>query len=349
MLKKEDNFLEVAQESSIIGIGISLTFMFSFQGLVTNIKVWGAYILFGGIVGFFIGLANTSLDKIFNKLPDSSLYIILKLIIVYTVSDITFYLVGLIFFTLLSISTDYLLYTSLAVGIPSVMINLFYTFMAEKETKLQLEKENKKLAVIEERNRIARELHDSVSQNLFGISLNLNTLEHLIAENPEKSQEITYQLQEMVQEIQTEMRLMIYELKPLTFQERDFFAAIENLANLFQKRYNLDINLKTSGDENHLTRKEKLNIYRIIQEILNNIIQHAQANQVQINLIATNNLELTITDDGVGFNPEQISTNNQFGIKGMKERVKQINGHLNIDSTLEKGTTIELKIDNLKN
>jgi signal transduction histidine kinase len=330
--------------SSLIGIGISLTFMLASNGLPTNIIVWLYFIAFGALVGFFIGTINFLIDLFWAKhLPDTIISTIFKLISIYISSSGVFYLLSKLFHTNIKLPADYLLYTSLAVGIPSVMIALFFTFLEEKETKIQLEKENKKLAIMQERNRIARELHDSVSQNLFGISLNLDTLKHSIENNPHQAEKTIEQLKQTIQEVQTEMRLMIYELKPLKFQKLDFFEAIENLINLFNKRYSISIKSNLTGTENKFDNTTQLHLYRIIQESLNNIVKHADADRVELNLVIDNDsLKLTITDDGSGFDVEKIKNDNQFGLQNIKERVAEINGQLDITSTIGEGSTLKV-------
>jgi signal transduction histidine kinase len=88
-----------------------------------------------------------------------------------------------------------------------------------------LEEENKKLVVLEERNRIAREIHDSIVQSLYGVNLQLNTIDYLAEHQPQDLPKVFTQLKQMVAEIQAEMRLMIYELKPTVFMEESFSKA----------------------------------------------------------------------------------------------------------------------------
>ncbi len=190
----------------------------------------------------------------------------------------------------------YVLYISLGVGVVTVMIQLYYT---DLEQKIKLEKENKKLAVVEERNRIARELHDSVSQNLFGISLNLNTLPAIMESDQKRAINMIEQLQDMVQEVQTEMRLMIYQLHPLNFRDKEFYESIESLISLYKKRYKIDIEYKLQGDEDGLEEKEQLVLYRVLQESLNNIVKHANADIIKISIyIDGDSAELKVVDDG---------------------------------------------------
>lgn len=337
-----------ARQGALIGIGISLIFMLAYVGLTANIMVWVGYIIFGSMVGFLISLANEVMARLFVAIfPGYVDYIFFQMIVTYIVSFITFYGITMLcnLLPFFQIPENYIFYVSMGVGIASVMVSLFFISIHEKEEKLRLEKENKELVLVEERNRIARELHDSVSQNLFGINLNLNTLNYLLDQDLGEARQIINQLQEMVQEVQTEMRLMIYELRPLVLKEKGFFEAVESLVNLFQVRYNLDINCQVTGDEGSLDSKVQLALYRVLQESLNNVVKHAKANRVKVVIkVRDGKVELIVQDNGRGFDLKEIDRDDHFGIKSMKERIEQVNGEFNIDSTVGKGTSIEVKI-----
>ena len=113
-------------------------------------------------------------------------------------------------------------------GIFTALIGLFFVYSWEIEERLRLEEENKKLLVLEERNRIARELHDSIAQSLYGVNLHLNTIDYLDEHQPQDLPKVFTQLKQILAEIQAEMRLMIYELKPTVFMEESFLKADPN-------------------------------------------------------------------------------------------------------------------------
>lgn len=336
-------------KGGIIGIGISLSFSLSFAGLSKyNLWSWVIMILFGFLVGFFITLFNFHVEVLLYKLkPDFNGNIFFRLSIGFIVSFIVFYILGYLFLIILfeAMPVKFLYYTSLGVGVASIMIHMFFIYTEEQEEKIILERENRKLAIVEERNRIARELHDSVSQNLFGISLSLNTLPHIMEEDGDKAKEMIEDLQKMIQEIQSEMRLMIYELRPLALQEKGFLEAIESLVDLFRTRNSLDIYCNITGDEERLDSRNQLIFYRILQESLNNIVKHARASKVRVGVkIGADNTELVISDNGKGFILTEVDQENHFGIKGMKERIESVGGILKIDSQPGKGTTISANI-----
>lgn len=339
-------------KSGVIGVGISMIFFVTFQGIpdkpymiIINIAFG---IVFGFAAGFLIGLGNTTAMHFFGPLISrfyDSLFI--RILMYYLVSAAVFYgLVSLLEVVVPGfIPPPYGLYASLGVGIASVMVGLFFEYAEEKEEKIRLERAARELAIVEERNRIARELHDSVSQNLFGISLNLNTLQILLDKDPQKAGEIIAQLREMVCEVQAEMRLMIYELRPVNFKERGFFEALETMAGLFQNRYHLEVDCLLTGDETTIPVKTQIALYRVVQEALNNAARHAEATKVRVTLeITKHGAALTVSDNGRGFDPQTVDENLHYGLTGMRERLAAIGGRFTIDSAPDRGTVITARV-----
>jgi two-component system, NarL family, sensor histidine kinase LiaS len=349
MIMKKINSKDVFNDAKIgglIGIGISLTFTIATSGFSSNPFHWIGMIVFGFLVGIFMSVGNHFAVCLFIKIfPKYNQLILLLLVIVYVVSTAIFYGFTSLFafiFRIFSSKAD-LLYVSLGQGIACVMVTLFFIYAHEKEEMFRLEQENRKLAVVDERNRIAREFHDSVSQNLFGIRLNLNTLDLILEQEPLKAREITKLLQGMVEEVQNEMRLMIYELRPIALSEQGFFEALENLVILFRVRYNLDIQSNLHGDEGVDSQKQ-LVLYRVLQESLNNIVKYAGATKVKVVLKLQNNSgELLIQDNGKGFVISEKNEDIHLGLKGMKERVEEMKGQFIIESLLGKGTMVRVR------
>jgi signal transduction histidine kinase len=311
-----------------------------------DLHVWIHFLLFGLFTGVAITTGNNVIGRWFPS--DSKSFIIVGLLLHFLVSVLIFALVALGYSAYVyNFFPNFkaLVGTSLGVGLSSAAISLFWRYLAEKDERLKLEVQNRNLAVVEERNRIARELHDSVSQNLFGISLNLKTLKYLLNRDPKKAVSTIEQLQEMVAEIQSEMRLMIYELQPAALSEKGFFEALENLAGLFKARYNLEINCHFTGEEDRLDNKRQLMFYRILQESLNNVARHANARKVKVLLEAKNGRgQLTVKDDGKGFDLAEINEEKHLGVRGMRERVNEVGGEFWIESALGKGTKVFVKM-----
>ncbi len=351
MMKDEIiNIFKESLKTGIVGIGVSIMFFFSYSAMINGEDIFFTfliYIIFGYIVGTMIPFTINLFYNIFFKVfPIFKSYIVLELLVAFIFGSAVFYLCMYLFSTLLNIfvfdDITYMLYISLGIGVATVMIQLYYVHL---EQKVELEKENKQLAVIEERNRIARELHDSVSQNLFGISLNLNTLPAIMENDIQRAITMTEQLQDMVQEVQTEMRLMIYELRPLNFREKEFFESIDSLIGLYNRRYKIDIEYELQGDEDGLEEKIQLVLYRVLQESLNNIVKHADADIIKISMhLDCNSVELNVEDNGVGFDTSKTIGNSHCGIKGMRERLEEVGGVLKIDSLIGEGTKINVEI-----
>ena len=339
--------------SLIIGISISLTYYYAFyQFHQYKLKTFIAYLVFGSILGYFIStaseLAHYLLNKRFLRYKKS---LISHIIVEFLLSAFIFNVISYSFQSITSdaVSFEYGLYISIGVGIMSALVFLSYYAVEQQKKALRLEKENKKLAVIKERNRIARELHDSVSQNLFGLNLQLNTLKEVIKDNQKETIDIIEDSKNMVEEVQTEMRLMIYELRPDNLKNKEFFVAIEDLVKLYRKRYRIDISTYLQGDEGILSDKEQLVIYRVIQEALSNSVKHSETDKVDLSLIINkdNIIELKIKDYGQGFDPEKVENkDDSYGLKTMEERIKGISGEFIINSKIDEGTDIEVIINN---
>ena len=336
-------FKQDFKEAIIIGIAIALFYTFTFQGDGRfNVLVLILTLSFGIIVSCTISLVNFTSESLLLKFKFYQQYFILRVIKTFFFSAIVFYLIGRLFrYPFPELMPDpYLLNASLGVGIISVMVAIVYYAIDKEKEATRLEKKNKELAVLEERNRIARELHDSVSQNLFGVNLQLNTLNKIVEDNPKQARKIIDQSQEMVQEVQTEMRLMIYELRPVNLKEKDFLIAVADLIKLYRKRYNLEIKSKLAGDEDSIDNKLQFAIYRVLQEALNNIVKHAKAEMVELELLIKRpqGVKLKVKDDGQGFNPSR--DNEGIGLLTMRERIEKVSGKFKLDSKLGKGTTI---------
>ena len=337
--------------SLIIGISISLTYYYAFyQFHQDKLKTFVAYLIFGSILGYLIStvseLVHYLLSEKFHKYQKS---LLLHIIVEFFLSAFIFTTTSYSFQVIFSgyIAFDYVFFISVGVGIMSVLVFLGYYSREQQEKALRLEKENKKLAVMKERNRIARELHDSVSQNLFGLNLQLNTLKEIVEDDGKEVTDIIEESKKMVEEVQTEMRLMIYELRPDNLQNKEFFVAIEDLVKLYEKRYKINLSTYFKGDEDVLSDKEQLVLFRIIQESLSNIVKHAEADKAELNLIIDkdNKIELKIKDYGQGFKLKEVKNKeDSYGLETMEERLKGISGKLNIDTEPGKGTEVKVII-----
>jgi signal transduction histidine kinase len=200
------------------------------------------------------------------------------------------------------------------------------------------------VAVLEERNRLARELHDSVTQSLFSLSLNLEAAGQMVGSSPDKARSLVGRSAEMASEALAEMRSLIFELRPAALQEKGLMTALTNHLNLFRRRHGLEVNLSLDG-EDRLPPDIEFCLYRVAQEALTNIVKHAQATRVQVSYtVSSHEARLRVADDGVGFEPGEAPGAQSFGLLGMRERVGSIGGTLTVASLPGRGTAVEARI-----
>jgi two-component system nitrate/nitrite sensor histidine kinase NarX len=203
-------------------------------------------------------------------------------------------------------------------------------------------------AVAQERNRLARELHDSVTQNLFSASLIAETLPIIIQRYPEKGLEGLNELQLLTRGALAEMRSLLLELRPHALEDARLEELLRQLTEIASGRLRKPVTFKSNGQE-LLPSDVRLTFYRIAQEALNNIIKHAEANHITITLENDQGptddgfpkATLTITDDGCGFKDFENSSSH-LGFNIMDERAQLIGASLTIESQVNCGTTIQL-------
>jgi len=197
-------------------------------------------------------------------------------------------------------------------------------------------------AALAERSRLARELHDAVSQTLFSASLIADVLPRLWDRNPDIAHERLHELRELTRGALGEMRTLLVELRPAALVKADLTELISQLADAIVGRARLPVEVTFEGNISPPV-DVKIALYRIVQEALNNVVKHARASEATLSLRADaeGNLVLHITDDGRGFNPEDVSAGS-FGLGIMEERATAIGADLTIESQAGVGTTITL-------
>jgi len=203
----------------------------------------------------------------------------------------------------------------------------------------------RQLAVMEERNRLARDLHDSVTQSLYGVTLYAEAAARLLASGMvEVATEHLYELRNTAQEALREMRLLIFELRPPLLQKDGLVAALEARLETVEGRAGLETEFKVSLQD-QLPPEVEEGLYRIAQEALNNTLRHAQASRIAVLLHQDqDNVSLQIKDDGVGFDPILAREKGGLGLCGMEERAAQLCSSLIIDSKPGEGTCIRIVI-----
>jgi signal transduction histidine kinase len=196
------------------------------------------------------------------------------------------------------------------------------------------------IATAEERNRIARDLHDSVKQQVFGLAMQISTAKALLENNPTVAKTHLGESEKLVGEIQQELVNLIRELSVINGEAENFREKIESLTNDWARQNKMKVNL-ISEVLPPFSPIIVQSFYRIVQESLGNIARHSQASEINIKIefFRTQKLQLTIADNGCGFDPEQAAQG--FGLRNMRERAEQLpNGWLSIRSEIGKGTEL---------
>jgi nitrate/nitrite-specific signal transduction histidine kinase len=204
----------------------------------------------------------------------------------------------------------------------------------------------RQLAVMEERNRLARDLHDSVTQSLYGVTLFAEAAERLLmAGDVSLAADHIRELRLTAQESLREMRLLIFELRPLILGEHGLAAALQVRLESVEGRSGLETVLEVEGEDHRLPAEIEGGLYRIAQEALNNALKHAQAHQVKVYLRwEPVPIVLEISDDGVGFDPTKICQQGGLGLPGMEERATQLGCQLSIQSQPGQGTRVRVEV-----
>ncbi|WP_298316802.1 sensor histidine kinase [uncultured Aquimarina sp.] len=196
----------------------------------------------------------------------------------------------------------------------------------------------------EERRRIANDLHDRLGSILSMAKLHYQSSEEHLKNLNTFEQKRYSMASALLDEACAEVRNISHNMISGILTKFGLIAALEDLTNTINGSNIINIDLIVHGFENRLESEIEINIYRIIQELINNVIKHANANEITIQLIFNNNgLNLMVEDDGNGFDVNNKSIYG-MGLKNVLSRVDQINGELNMDSLLGKGTTITMDI-----
>jgi hypothetical protein len=206
--------------------------------------------------------------------------------------------------------------------------------LAMEEARLYAERQQ--LLLTEERSRLARDLHDSVNQKLFSLSLTARGLKEMLKHEDQTVIEGINNIGQLAQEALTEMRSLIWELRPDNVDK-----GITDLLKGYAEKIGLNVTIQMKEDS-HLTPKAEEALCRIGQEALNNVKKHARTNRAQIRIeCQPDAVRMVVSDQGQGFSLERASNvNKALGLTSMRERAAQVNGSLEIESIEGKGTTI---------
>lgn len=211
--------------------------------------------------------------------------------------------------------------------------------LAIENARLRMEAEQ--AAVIAERNRLARELHDAVNQTLFSANLIADVLPRLWEKDQANAMVRLEELKQLTHGALAEMRTLLFELRPAVFNEARLGELLKHLTQAISVQSQIPITLTLEGDQK-LPPEVQIAFYRITQEALNNVVKHANASKISVELsFASEMVKLSIIDNGCGFDPLKVSSEH-FGLSIMQERAATINAKVNVMSKPDCGTQIDI-------
>jgi signal transduction histidine kinase len=188
------------------------------------------------------------------------------------------------------------------------------------------------LAISRERNRLARDLHDTLAHSLSALTVHLQALRTLLANDPEAAEEAVDELSVLARRGLEDSRRAIQALRSGPVETLGLDGALRDTLQAFQARTGVQTRLSIAGDESDLTAEEAQALFRIAEEALSNVERHASARQVTVRLArGVDRIDLVIHDDGVGFDPTTVNVHH-YGLTGMQERAAMIGASLEVSS-----------------
>ncbi len=207
----------------------------------------------------------------------------------------------------------------------------------------QLYRQAEQLAVMRERQRLARELHDSVTQALYSLTLLAEAARRMAGSGElRQAQEPLYRLNAIAQQALKEMRLLVYELRPLVLKREGLVGALQHRLDAVEGRAGVEARLLVHGEVKLPSEVEEA-LYRIVQEALNNALKHAAASAVTVTIHAEDQAaEIEVVDDGTGFDPQTANAGGGMGLTTMRERAEKMGARLEVESAPGQGTTVKV-------
>jgi len=203
---------------------------------------------------------------------------------------------------------------------------------------------SKKLAVAEERRRLARDLHDSVTQSLYSLTLFAEAGQRTLQEQQfDRVEQYLERLTMTAQDALKEMRLLLFELRPWDLESGRLIEMIQQRLDVVERRSGITAHL-VAGTLPPLSRKLEENIYYIVIEALNNALKHAHSDAISVSLAVHDDcIKLSIADNGIGFDMNPLDKQGGLGLQNISERVAELNGQLKLTSNMDsgKGTIVE--------
>ncbi|TVX87050.1 sensor histidine kinase [Paenibacillus agilis] len=207
----------------------------------------------------------------------------------------------------------------------------------------QLAEQARITAIIEERQRLARELHDAVSQQLFAISMTATAVKRTLNRDFDRAERQVELIEEMASVAQSEMRALLLHLRPVHLEGKGLIQGVQELVRELQMKVPIEIQCEVDDDIRLLKGVEN-HLFRIIQEAMSNTLRHSKAERMEIRIQnREDHVRLMIRDNGVGFD-WQDSKQTSYGLRTMQERVHEVGGSIQFVTAPSKGTRIEIRV-----
>jgi signal transduction histidine kinase len=222
------------------------------------------------------------------------------------------------------------------------LIETFAAHAALAIENARLHERSRELSIVEERNRLARELHDAVAQKLFGVVLAAESSNALIERDIDAAAAQMRLARELAGEAMEELRSVIVHLRPPALEAEGLAVALSKHVDVLRRAHRRAIDLDVAGECPGAIQPD---VFRIVQEALHNALRHAAAEHIAVRLRCDPGgaVELTVADDGAGFDTTEVRSRS-LGLTTMAERAKAIGGALQIDSVPGAGTTVRLTV-----
>ena len=214
-------------------------------------------------------------------------------------------------------------------------------------TRAELASEERRAGMLEERGRLAREIHDTLAQGFISIVTHLEAAEDVLSLDGETGQKHLDQARRTARESLVEARRLVRALRPELLESSSLPEALERLAQRWSESSGVSADVSVAGDAKQLPQELQVTLFRVAQEALSNAQKHAGASRVDLTLSYIDDLVLMdVQDDGVGFDTTLTTngTEGGFGLRAMRERIQQVDGKLLVESTPGEGTTLAVEL-----
>ncbi|MGO8949976.1 MAG: GAF domain-containing protein [Ktedonobacterales bacterium] len=250
------------------------------------------------------------------------------------------------------------------------LLSTFANHIALAIENADLFERSRMMGAVEERSRVARDLHDTLTQSILGILRTLEAISPELSAAPPAVREAIEESRLFAKESLDEARRSIWNLTPAALENRSMPEAIKEYVELWRHRTGIEATYRLSGTPTQIAPTRAMDLLHVVREALSNIAQHASASHAEVSLVFSNSgLALSIKDNGIGMRPEMLTASQTenpassqetgaggerstplgrgLGLRGMRERARLLNGRLQIDSTPDWGTRIVLTIPDL--